>query len=85
MTLVDHIEINDLVDVTFTRNNIFEWQESPTIADCIVTKTPSATGDTFGFRTIDEINEMTRDFFINPNCSEFVGIEFIRKIVKNSL
>lgn len=84
MKLADHIEVGDIVDVIFTRNNILDWQESPTIGDCIVTKIPFATGDTFGFRYELVDDELIRDFFINPNCSEFVGVEFIRKQAKKS-
>jgi len=79
MITVNHIIEGDIVDVIFTRNDIFDWQESPTIGDCVVTKVPSAAGDTFGFRYTIPDDEIVRDFFINPNCSEFVGIEFIRQ------
>jgi hypothetical protein len=78
---VDKVEVNDIVDVIFTRNNLFDWQNSCLVADCLVTKIPYATGDTYGFR-LQNVDEPTRDFFINPNCSEFAGIEFIKRAQK---
>jgi len=74
--MINNIEVGDIVDVIFTRNNVFDWQQSLTIGDCRVIKIPYETGDTFGFVYDDD--DIKRKIFINPSCSDFVGVEFIR-------
>jgi len=76
----DKVEVNDIVDVIFTRNNIFDWQNSCTLGDCKVVKIPYAVGDTYGFVYQDD--EIQRNIFVNPISTEFIGVEFIKRAQK---
>ena len=58
-----------LVNVVMSRNNVFDWQTSPTIYDCIIVAVPCATGDSWVFE-----NGGVK-FLVNPTGSDFIGLE----------
>jgi len=68
------MKTGDRVWVHFSRNNIYKFQDSPSI-EAHINYTPQDVGDYLGFYAIN-----SKDIFtVNPNCSEFIGMELIEE------
>ena len=57
----------DSVRVTMSRNNVFEWQDSPSF-DAVIVSMPADTGDMWYFDDNGVI------IAISPMSSDFVGV-----------
>lgn len=62
----------DFVKVVMARNDVFSWQVAPSFNVKIVSR-PRDTGDVWEFEVL--LCEGYIYLAINPQCSEFVGLE----------
>jgi len=70
----NEIEINDIVVVCFLTSNLYSFQTAPKIFPCRLRHEPQNVGDNYKF-----LYEDNTPFTVNPNCSNFVGIELLKK------
>jgi hypothetical protein len=72
------MEIGDMVTVIMSNKNYFSFQVAPRITGCIIKHPPADVGDSWYFK----VRDTEKEFSVNPNSSDFVGVELEKKAIE---